>query len=595
MRMQQSLWTPIERKCLRLLQQGKPSKYFLLQIHAFMLRNSLHANVNLLTKLLTCYSSSHLLGHARRLFDTSPHRDDSFLCNVLIRAYTGEHQYEKSLILYRDLMRNTCFVPDHYTFTALAKSCSSGVSVWAGLQAQSIVMKIGLWLDSYILTSFVDMYAKLGRVDCAKKVFDEITDRSLVSWTALVGGYVKSGDMINAGRLFDEMPEKDPAAFNLMIDGYVKLGEMELARYLFDQMPKRNVISWTSMIYGFCQIGHIKSARMLFDSMPDRNLYSWNVMIRGYCQNKQPREALRLFHEMQLTSSTQPDEVTIVSILPAIADLGALDLGNWVHQFVRKKKLDRESNVCTALVDMFAKCGEIDKARMIFDGMSEREVASWNALINGLAVNGCGRQALDVFMEMQNGGYKPNEVSLLGALSACNHGGLLEEGKRLFGAMEVGFGLTPEIEHYGCMVDLLGRAGQLDEAENLINTMPFKANGIILSTFLFACGYYKNAARAERMIKKFATMEPWNDGNYIILRNLYAMENRWKDVEEIKGLMREKGANKEVGCSIIEIDGEVKEFIAGYRIHSLEQNIHSTLGQLFVHMEEVATWAHALH
>lgn len=480
-------------------------------------------------------------------------------------------------------------MPDHYTFTALVKSCSSGMSIWEGLQTQSLVMKIGLWLDSYVSTSYVNMYAKLGKVECARKVFDEIAKRSIVSWTALLGGYVKSGGISNARMLFDEMPMKDPAAFNLMIDGYVKLGEMESARHLFDEMPERNVISWTSMIYGFCQIGDIESAHSFFESMPDRNLYSWNVMISGYCQNKQPQEALRLFYEMQLKTSIQPDEVTIVSILPAIADLGALDLGNWFHQFVQKKKLDRKSNVCTALVDMFAKCGEIGKARMVFDGMSEREAASWNALINGLAVNGCGLQALEVFMEMQHDGYKPNEVTLLGVLSACNHAGLLQEGKRWFGAMEVEFGLMPEIEHYGCIIDLLGRAGLLDEAENLINTMPYKPNGIILSSFLFACGYYKNAMRAEKVIKKFAAVEPWNDGNYIILRNLYAMEKRWRDVEEIKSLMREKGANKEVGCSVIEIDGGVKEFVAGDRMHSQEQQIHSMLGQLFVHMEELAT------
>lgn len=480
-------------------------------------------------------------------------------------------------------------MPDNYTFTALVKSCSSRMSVWEGLQTQGLVMKIGLWLDSYISTSFVNMYAKWGLVDCARKVFDEITERSLVSWTALVGGYVKSGDMGNARRLFDEMSEKDPAAFNLMIDGYVKLGDMESARHLFNEMPERNVITWTSMIYGFFQIGDIESARSFFESMPDRNLYSWNVMISGYCQNKQPHEALRLFHEMQSMASIQPDEVTIVSILPAIADLGALDLGNWVHQFARKKKLDRKSNICTALVDMYAKCGEIGKARMVFDGMSEREVASWNALINGLAVNGCGQQALQVFLGMQHERYKPNEVTLLGVLSACNHAGLLEEGKRWFEAMELEFGFTPEIEHYGCMIDLLGRAGLLDEAENLINTMPYKANGIILSSFLFACGYYKNAAKAERVIKKYATLEPWNNGNCIILRNLYAMEKRWSDVEEVKGLMIERGANKEVGCSVIEIDGEVKEFVAGDMIHSQERTIQSTLGQLFVHMEDLGT------
>ncbi|OWM90804.1 pentatricopeptide repeat-containing protein At2g44880-like [Punica granatum] len=587
--MQQSLWTPIERNCLHLLQCKKHSKASVLQIHAFMLRHALDTNVNLFTKLLTCYSSL-LHGHVRRVFDASPHKDDGFLCNILIRAYVGVRQYEDSLVVYRDLKRHTRFVPDSFTFTALVKSCSSsGMFLWEGLQLQSLVVKIGLCLDLYVSTSFVDMYAKWGRTDFARKVFDEMPERSLVSWTALVGGYVKSGDISTARKLFEQMPEKDLAAFNLIIDGYVKLGEMESAKRLFDEMPERNVITCTSMIYGYCHVGDTESACLIFESMPDRNLYTWNVMISGYSQNNQPHEALGLFHQMQLRASIQPDEVTIVSILPAIADLGALDLGSWVHQFVRKKKLDRKTNVCTALIDMFAKCGAISEARTVFDEMRDRELASWNALINGLAINGCGQQALEIFLEMQRSGYKPNEVTLLGVLSACNHAGLLEEGKRWFKAMDVEFGLTPEIEHYGCMVDLLGRAGCLDEAENLINHMPYKVNGIILSSFLFGCGYFKDAARADRVIKNSTIAEPWNDGNYVILRNLYAMERRWRDAEEIKGLMRERGANKEIGCSVIEIDGEVREFVAGDRMHPKWQHIHSTLGRLFVHMEELDT------
>lgn len=393
--------------------------------------------------------------------------------------------------------------------------------------------------------------------------------------------------MVRAKKLFDEMSatEKgDSAVYNAMIDGYVKLGDMVSARSLFEEMPDRNVISWTSMIYGFCANGDVLAGRSLFDSMPEKNLFSWNVMIGGYYQNKQPHEALKLFHELQASRLFEPDEVTIVSILPAIADLGALDLGSWVHQFVQRRKLDRKTNVCTALVDMYAKCGEIAKARRVFGEMPEKEIASWNALVNGFAVNGCAKEALEAFLEMMREEVKPNDITMIGVLSACNHGGLVEEGKRWFEAMEE-FGLTPKIEHYGCMVDLLGRAGRLEEAEKLIHSMPYEANGIILSSFLCACGNSKDVSRAERVLNKVVALEPRNDGNYVMLRNLYATEERWRDADEIKGLMRSNGIKKEVGCSVIEVDCRVSEFQCGDRMNPQWEMIEPILRLMWTHMK----------
>ncbi|CAL8121253.1 unnamed protein product [Prunus armeniaca] len=585
-------WSSLERKCLHLLQQTKTTPS-LLQIHAFMLRNSLETNVNLLTKFITTCGSialfaSHqsplaLIRHGRRVFNYRPNKDDTFLCNSMIRAHTDMRQFAESFTLYRNLRKDMGFKPDGYTFTALAKSCGLDVAIWEGQELHCHVIKVGLCLDLYVSTSLVDMYAKFGRMSCASKLFDEMTETSRVSWTALICGYARLGDMGNARRLFDEIPEKDLAAFNAMIDGYVKLGDMGPARSLFDEMTDRNVVSWTSMMYGYCHHGDVQSARSLFDAMAEKNLISWNVMIWGYSQNKQPHEALKLFHELQSNMSLEPDGVTVVSILPAIADLGALDLGLWVHKFVRRKKLDRVINICTALVDMYAKCGETTEAKRLFDEMPEKETASWNALINGFAVNGRGKEALEVFLEMQCKKIMPNNITFIGVLSACNHCGLVEEGKRWFKGME-GFGLIPQIEHYGCMVDLLGRAGCLEEVEKLIESMPYDANGIILSSFLFACGHSEDVTRANKVLKKAVKVEPWNDGNYVMLRNLYVKKRRWSDAEEIKRLMRKNRANKEVGCSVIEVDGRIKEFVSGDRVHAYSEPIHLTLRQTWKHM-----------
>lgn len=492
-------------------------------------------------------------------------------------------QFAESFALYRDLRRNTGFVPDGYTFVILVKSCVLNLAIWEGQEIHSHVVKTGFFSNLYVLTALVDMYAKFGNMGYARTLFDGMNERNQVSWTALICGYARLGDMINARKLFDEMPEKDSASYNAMIDGYAKLGKMGSAQNLFEEMTDKNVVSWTSMIYGYCHSGDLQSARSLFDSMPKKNLISWNTMISGYCQTKQPHEALKLFHEMQATTLFEPDKVTIVSILPAIADLGALDLGGWIHQFVRRKRLDKFTNISTALIDMYAKCGEITRAKKVFDEMPEKEIASWNALINGFAVNGLGKEALKLFLGMQRKKLKPNYITLLGVLSACNHSGLIEEGKRLFKAMEE-FELIPQIEHYGCMVDLLGRAGCLEEAEKLIDNMPYEANGIILSSFLSACGYFNDVTRAEKVLKNAVKLEPGNDGNYMTVRNLYAAERRWSDAKEIKSLMKKNEAKKEVGFSVIEVAGTIREFASGNTLEPHWDRLHLTLRQLWKHM-----------
>lgn len=504
----------------------------------------------------------------------------------MMKSHLSSRQFTDAITLYDSLRKRGRFVPDNYTFSTLAKCCGLNSSRLEGVEVHAHVVRYGFDSNLYVATALVDMYSKLGQMDFARKLFDEMPARSSVSWTALINGYIRGGDMGVAKEIFDVMPvnERDAAAFNVMIDGYVKLGEMNSAKMMFDTTAEKNVVSWTTMIDGYCSNGDVDQARLLFDMMPNRNLYTWNAMIGGYCRNDQPHEALVLFQELIAGKVFEPDDVTVVSVLPAIADLGALDLGNWVYEFVKRKKLDRSGNVSTALVDMYAKCGEIEKARRVFDDVKGRETSTWNALINGLALNGCAKEALEVFKEMKRKGFNPNDITMLGVLSACNHGGLVEEGKKWFSKMEE-FKLTPQIEHYGCLVDLLGRAGCLDEAERLTKNMPYEANGIILSSLLFACGYAKDVTRAEEFVQKAISMEPCNDGNYIMLRNLYAGEGRWKDVKRIKRLMVTKGAKKEAGCSAIEVNSQVLEFIAGDTMHPHLEATHSVLNQLQMHMK----------
>lgn len=506
----------------------------------------------------------------------------------MIKSHVDLLQFPDSITLYRELKKGTVFYPDNFTFTSLAKACGLSLLTFEGQQIHNHVGKTGFCSDLFVSTALVDMYVKFGKLVFAKKMFDEMNHRSQVSFTALIVGFARCGDICSAWNLFNQMPERDAVAFNAMMDASVKVGDMNSARVLFNQMQDKNVVSYSTMICGCCNIGDVTSARELFDCMPERNLFSWNSMISGYCRNKKPCEALKLFREMQSNTLFEPDEVTIVSILPAIADFGDLELGNWIHRIVKKKRLEKSTKVGTSLVDMYAKCGDTMNATRVFEEMEDKETASWNALINGFAVNGSSKEALKLFMEMQNRGFKPNEITMLGVLSACNHGGLVEEGKRWFKRMDE-YDLVPQIEHYGCMVDLLGRAGLLDEAEKLIESMPYEANGIILSSFLFACGYRKDIKRAENVMKKVIKLEPFNDGNYVMMRNLYAEHRRWGDADEMKKLMRTSGAKKETGSSVIEIESRTLEFVAGDKLHPNWEMIDRVLAQLWLHMKAQGT------
>ncbi|WOL06097.1 hypothetical protein Cni_G14829 [Canna indica] len=603
------LWSPPEKHCFYLLQgTPPPPAASLFQIHAFLLRRgALHVNVSLLTRLISSFSdlaasaspltASPLLSHARRLFDTRA-TQDAYLCESFLHALVRNRRFRESIAVYRDLLKEPPpssssaehrFYPDHYTFPFLLKSCAS-LPVYPpnhgeGPQIHSHVIKMGFYAHAFTSTGLVDMYAKNGDMVSARKVFDEMPLKSLQSWTSMIVGYARGGDSAAAMELFQLMPEKDTAAFNAMIDIFVKQGNMASARQLFDEMTDKNVVSWTSLISGYCKAGDMEAASMLFDRMPERNLYSWNVMIGGYCQNRQPNRALELFRELQSSSSLfQPDDVTLVSVLPAMADSGAIDLGRWIHNYARRKGLDRVVTVATALIDMYAKCGDVNEARRVFGSVRSKETPVWNAMINGLAVNGQANEAVDLLTEMQRHGASPNELTLVGVLSACTHGGLVEEGRRWFKEMEA-LGIERRIEHYGCMVDLLGRSGYLEEAEKLVDEMPCAPNGIILSSLLFACACHGDVERAERVMRRANEIEPGNVRNYVMLRNMYAREKRWGDVERIKEDVWRFGGKREAGCSVIEVANRVWEFVSGDRFHPECESIYEVLGELLLQIK----------
>lgn len=360
--------------------------------------------------------------------------------------------------------------------------------------------------------------------------------------------------------------ENDPHVQSGLIFMYAEFGCLSSCRGVFGEISEPDLVSKTSMVKACAQCGDVDFARQVFDEMLERDTVSWNAMISGYAQCGRSREALDLFNLMQ-TNDVKVDEVSMVSILSACTHLGALDQGRWAHGYIERNKLTMTVTLGTALIDMYAKCGNIKKAMEIFWSMKERNVYTWSSAIGGLAINGFGKESLNLFSLMKQDGVEPNEVSFVSVLRGCSVIGLVEEGQKHFESMKNIYRIEPELEHYGLMVDLYGRAGRLEEAMNFIDNMPVEPHVGAWIALLNACRLYNNREFGEFALRKVVALESKNDGAYILLSNIYADDKNWEGVSRLRKTMKEDGVNKVPGCSVMEIYGEVHEFIAGDKSH----------------------------
>ncbi|XP_055825635.1 pentatricopeptide repeat-containing protein At1g08070, chloroplastic-like [Solanum dulcamara] len=327
-------------------------------------------------------------------------------------------------------------------------------------------------------------------------------------------------------------------------------------------------------MYGICQ--QPDDAHQLFDEIPKRNVVTWNALITSYTHNRMFREAIDVFREMP-ASGAKPGEVTMVGVLSACSHLGALSQGQWIHDYIVKNRLRVNVYVGTALIDMYAKCGDIDEAKKVFETMGVKNIYTWNVLISAYAMNGQGEAALQTFDRMIVEDLKPDHVTFLGILCACCHQGFVEEGRRLFSSMIDQFGLQPKIVHYGCMIDLLGRGGFLDEAMEMIHSMKLKPDAVIWRTLLGACRFHRREELGEFAFRKLLELEPANGENYVLISNVHTQKKKWTEVGEVRELMDSGGIKKIPGCSSIEIENAVYEFKASDPLKTGHEEIHKML------------------
>lgn len=333
------------------------------------------------------------------------------------------------------------------------------------------------------------------------------------------------------------------------------------------------------MVGALAGSGEVDLARELFDGMPQRDPIAWNTMIAGYSQVGRSKEALELFSLMQVEGVTV-SEATMVSVLTACAHLGALAQGKWAHGYIQKNKIRITVTLGTALIDMYSKCGDMMKAMVVFWSMREKNVYAWSSALSGLAMNGAGKECLELFELMKQQHVQPNGVTFISVLRGCSVAGLVDKGHEHFDSMRNEYGIEPWYEHYGCIVDLYGRSGRLDDAVNFINAMPIEPHVGAWGALLNACRIYKNIELGELATQKILELESKNDGAYVLLSNIYADSRNWKGVSSVRESMKAKGVSKEPGCSVIEVAGKVHEFFVGDRSHPRYKEIEVMLGEM---------------
>lgn len=364
---------------------------------------------------------------------------------------------------------------------------------------------------------------------------------------------------------------------------YSSCGNLSSALQVFDETPQPTLPSWNSIIHAHVKLGSLENARKLFEKVPKRNVITWSTMIDGHVKCGDYKQALELFRDMQLIEidGVQPNEFTMSSVLSACGRLGALEHGKWVHAYIDRCGLKVDVVLGTSLIDMYAKCGSIERARWVFNGLGQnKDVMAWSAMISGLAMHGHGEECLDLFSQMQDCGVRPNDVTFVGVLCACVHMGLVNEGREYFERMTEEFGITSTIQHYGCLVDLYGRAGLIDKAWDVVKSMPMKPDVLIWGSLLSGSRMHDNSEMCEFAIKQLVELEPMNSGAYVLLSNVYAKMGRWNDVRYVRDLMDAKGIKKLPGCSLVELEGVLHEFLAGDESHPENREIHLMLDEI---------------
>ncbi|KAK3420654.1 hypothetical protein EUGRSUZ_G01514 [Eucalyptus grandis] len=612
-------WVGLVCACssLRSLKHGR-------RVHDHIRASGARTDVILDNHVINMYGKCGSMADARKVFDEMRHRN-VVSWTSLIAGYSQNGQNIDAVRLYFEMLQSG-LLPDHFTFGSVLKACSGLGGVGLGMQLHAHVVKSEFGSHLIAQNALIAMYTKLDRIDDACRVYHRIKEKDLISWSSMIAGFSQLNHELQALRYFKEMlcqETPDLISWNAALAGFATNGHSNEMISYFNQMRHLNLhpdditirsllcacTSPSSLQQGkqmhsyiikmafvldisvcnalvtmYAKCSNLMEALKAFQEMRHHDdLISWNAILVACMQHKEPMEVFKLF-KLLLISEVKPDYITLTTMIGAYTEMASLDMGSQVHCYAVKTGLVLDVSVANALIDMYAKCGSLKIARTLFDSIVNPDVISWSSLIVGYAQFGHAEEALKLYEKMRSLGVKPNEVTIVGVLTACSHVGLVEEGWELYKTMELEHGILPTKEHSACVVDLLARAGHLYEAKDFIKQMEDTPDIVVWKALLAASKTHKNLEIGRWAAENLLKLDPLNATAHVLLCSIYASTGHWDDVGRLRSLMRELGVSKVPGQSWIEIKSRVHAFLADDNLHPERDKIYQVMGELWLQL-----------
>ncbi|KAE9593515.1 putative tetratricopeptide-like helical domain-containing protein [Lupinus albus] len=564
------------------------------QMHSTIIKTRFVSNLFVNNALIDMYAKAGALKEARRLFESMKNRDN-VSWNAIIVGYVKEEEEMDAFNMFQRMSLHG-IVPDEVSLASILSACGNVKVLQTGLQFHCLSVKLGLETNLFAGSSLIDMYSKCGAIEDARKIYSTMPEWSVVSMNALIAGYALN-DTREAINLLHEMQilglKPSEITFASLIDACKGSPKVILGMQIHCAVLKRGLLCGseflgTSLLVMYMDSERIADASILFSEFSNlKSTVLWTALIAGLTQNDCSDEALNLYRRMR-DNNILPDQATFVTVLRVCALLSSLQDGKAIHSLIFHTSFDLDELTSSALVDMYAKCGDVKSAVGVFEELSiKKNVISWNSMIVGFAKNGYAKSALKVFDEMTQSYVTPDDVTFLGVLTACSHAGWVFEGRQIFDAMVNYYGIEPRVDHYACMVDLLGRWGFLKEAEEFIDKLDFEPNAMVWANLLGACRLHGDDKRGKRAAKKLFELEPKNSSPYVLLSNMYASSGHWDEAKSLRRAMIEKEIQKMPGRSWIVVGQNTTSFVAGYDIsHPSSDEISQALKHLTALMKD---------
>lgn len=563
------------------------------QIHGYAVKTSFDGDGFVVTGLIDVYAKCLHIVEAECLFESISDGKNHVTWTAIINGYSLNGDALRAIECFKG-MRAEGIEANQYTFPGVLTACTSVSDLGFGMQVHCCVVHGGFVANVFVQSALVDMYTKCGDLSSAWRAIESMEVDDVISWNAMIVGCVRQGFSGQALSMFKTMHEKDMEldefTYPSVLNSLASMKDVTTGKIIHSLVIKSGFEGYTlvsnALIDMYAKLNNLDFAYKSFNSLVEKDLISWTSLITGCSHNGCHEEALKLFCEMR-KGGTDTDHIVVSSVLSSCAELALLDLGQQIHATSIKSGQDTSLSVANSLVSLYAHCGYLENAKKVFDSMKVRHVISWTALIVGYAQNGEGLNSLQFYDQMIASGVKPDFVTFIGLLFACSHAGLTERGRYFFESMSKHYGISPGLDHYACMIDLLGRSGKINEAEELLSKMDMEPDPTVWKSLLSACRKHGNIDLARRAATALIESDPQDPVPYVMLSNMYSAIGKWEEAASIRRLMKSRGVGKEPGRSWMEINSRVHTFTSEDRSHEETTSIYSKVDEVIMSIKAV--------